>query len=61
MLGLLGRAQTGQAVEVLLAVARQSLARTSSLVRASEARLEVGLVSKLDVFRAQLQASQAQV
>jgi len=44
----------------LLAVARQSLARTNSLVRASEARLEVGLVSKLDVFRAQLQSSQAQ-
>jgi outer membrane protein TolC len=44
----------------LLAVARQSLARTDSLKRASEARLQVGLVSKLDVFRAQLQASQAQ-
>ena len=44
----------------LLAVARQSLVRTQSLQRASEARLEVGLVSKLDVYRAQLQASQAQ-
>jgi outer membrane protein TolC len=30
------------------------------LQKASEARLEVGLVSKLDVYRAQLQASQAQ-
>lgn len=44
----------------LLAVARQSLARTSTLLKASDARLEVGLVSKLDVFRAELQASQAQ-
>jgi outer membrane protein len=44
----------------LLAVARQSLHRTRNLQRASEARLEVGLVSKLDVYRAQLQASQAQ-
>jgi outer membrane protein len=44
----------------LLAVARQSLQRTRSLQRASEARLEVGLVSKLDVYRAQLQASQSE-
>ena len=44
----------------LLAVARQSLQRSQSLVKASEARLQVGLVSKLDVFRAELQASQAQ-
>jgi outer membrane protein TolC len=44
----------------LLAVARQSFARTRNLERASAARLEVGLVSKLDVYRAQLQASQAQ-
>jgi outer membrane protein TolC len=44
----------------LLAVARQSLQRSQNLQRASEARLEVGLVSKLDVYRAQLQASQAQ-
>jgi outer membrane protein TolC len=44
----------------LLAVARQSLKRSESLLKASEARLEVGLVSKLDVFRAELQASQAQ-
>jgi outer membrane protein TolC len=43
----------------LMAVARQSLQRMNSLERASEARLEVGLVSKLDVYRAQLQASQA--
>jgi outer membrane protein len=45
---------------MLMAVAQQSLARSESLRRASEARLEVGLVSKLDVFRAQLQASQTQ-
>jgi outer membrane protein TolC len=44
----------------LLAVARQSLERSESLRRASAARLEVGLVSKLDVYRAELQASQAQ-
>src|SRR5688572_10597774 len=44
----------------LLAVARQSLRRSESLLSASEARLQVGLVSKLDVFRAELQASQAQ-
>ncbi|HVR72619.1 MAG TPA: TolC family protein [Vicinamibacteria bacterium] len=44
----------------LLAVARQSLRRSQSLQSASEARLAVGLVSKLDVFRAQLQAAQAQ-
>jgi outer membrane protein TolC len=44
----------------LLAVAEQSLKRSDGLRRASEARLEVGLVSKLDVFRAQLQASQAE-
>jgi outer membrane protein len=44
----------------LLAVARQSLKRGESLLKASEARLQVGLVSKLDVFRAELQASQAQ-
>jgi outer membrane protein TolC len=45
---------------MLLAVASQSLQRTRDLLRASEARLKVGLVSKLDVFRAQLQASQAE-
>jgi outer membrane protein TolC len=44
----------------LLAVARQSLKRSQSLLKASEARLQVGLVSKLDVFRAELQASQAE-
>lgn len=45
---------------MLLAVARQSRDRGQDLLRASEARLQVGLVSKLDVFRAQLQASQAE-
>jgi outer membrane protein len=44
----------------LLTVSRQSLRRSESLRKASEARLAVGLVSKLDVFRAELQASQAQ-
>lgn len=45
---------------LLLAVAQQSLARSDTLQRASEARLQVGLVSKLDVFRAQLRAAQTQ-
>lgn len=44
----------------LLEVARQSRLRSDNLARASEARLKIGLVSKLDVFRAELQASQAQ-
>jgi outer membrane protein TolC len=44
----------------LVQVSRQSLERSHSLAAASEARLEVGLASKLDVFRAQLQASQAE-
>jgi outer membrane protein TolC len=44
----------------LVAVARQSLKRGESLKIASEARLKVGLVSKLDVFRADLQAAQTQ-
>ena len=43
----------------LLEVARQSLERTEALQKSSAARLEVGLASKLDVFRAELQASQA--
>jgi outer membrane protein TolC len=40
-------------------VARQSLERSERLQKSSEARLEVGLASKLDVFRAELQAAQA--
>ncbi len=43
----------------LLDVASQSLERTDTLRKSSEARLEVGLASKLDVFRAELQAAQA--
>jgi outer membrane protein TolC len=43
----------------LLEVARQSLERTDGLLKSSEARLQVGLASKLDVYRAELQASQA--
>lgn len=44
----------------LVGVSRQSLKRGDSLRKASEARLKVGLVSKLDVFRADLQAAQTQ-
>ncbi len=44
----------------LLGVSRQSLKRSSGLREASEARMQVGLASKLDVFRAELQASQTQ-
>ena len=44
----------------LVEVAESSLARNRELLRASEARLEVGLASKLDVFRAELQLSQAE-
>lgn len=44
----------------LRAVARQSLERNRTLREASLRRLEVGLVSKLDVFRAELQAAQAE-
>jgi len=44
----------------LLAVARQSAARSVALRKASEARLEVGLSNKLDVYRAQLSESQAE-
>jgi outer membrane protein TolC len=44
----------------LLAVARQSLKRNRELLRASEARMEAGLASKLDVLRADLQVSLAQ-
>ncbi len=44
----------------LVGVARQSLKRSDNLRRASEARLQVGLVSKLDVFRTELQSSQTE-
>jgi outer membrane protein TolC len=44
----------------LLTVSRQSLKRSESLQKASEARLKVGLASKLDVFRAELQAAQTE-
>jgi outer membrane protein TolC len=44
----------------LVEVSRQSLRRSDNLRKASEARLQVGLVSKLDVFRADLQAAQTQ-
>lgn len=41
-------------------VARQSLKRSQELARASAARMQVGLASKLDVLRAELQAAQAE-
>jgi outer membrane protein TolC len=41
-------------------VASKAVERSRELLRASEARLEVGLASKLDVFRAELQISQAE-
>ncbi len=43
----------------LFEVAEQSLQRTEALLQASDARLKVGMASKLDVFRAELQAAQA--
>jgi outer membrane protein len=44
----------------LVNVARQSLKRSADLREASEARMKVGLASKLDVFRAELQSSQTE-
>ncbi len=44
----------------LVDVAEKSAERSRELLRASEARLKVGLASKLDVFRAELQLSQAE-
>jgi outer membrane protein len=44
----------------LVDVAEKSLERNQELLRASKARLEVGLASKLDVFRAELQLSRAE-
>ncbi len=44
----------------LVEVAEGSMARSKELLRASEARLKVGLASKLDIFRAELQLSQAE-
>lgn len=49
-----------QAQRELLTVARQSAERNAALRKASEARLEVGLSNKLDVYRAQLAESQAE-
>ncbi|MEO8500348.1 MAG: TolC family protein [Vicinamibacteria bacterium] len=49
-----------QAQRELLRVARQSAERSAALRKASEARLEVGLSNKLDVYRAQLSESQAE-
>ena len=44
----------------LLSVAQKSAARSVALRKASEARLDVGLSNKLDVYRAQLSESQAE-
>lgn len=44
----------------LVDVAEGAVERTKELLRASEARLKVGLASKLDVFRAELQLSQSE-
>ena len=43
----------------LVEVSRQSLKRGASLKKASQARMLVGMVSKLDVFRAEIQEAQA--
>lgn len=43
----------------LIEVSRQSLARSEGLRDASQARMQVGLASRLDVLRAELQAAQA--
>ena len=47
------------AARQLVDVSRQSLSRTETMLRSSEARLGVGMASKLDVFRAELQTQQA--
>ncbi|MGH9461013.1 MAG: TolC family protein [Vicinamibacteria bacterium] len=46
--------------EGLIDVAEGSVERSKELLRASEARLKVGLASQLDVFRAELLLSQAE-
>ncbi len=44
----------------LIEVSEQSLTRSEALRDASQARMQVGLASRLDVLRAELQAAQAQ-
>ncbi len=44
----------------LVSVSRQSLKRSDNLKKASDARLKIGMASKLDVFRTELQASQTE-
>lgn len=46
--------------EQLLEVARRSLGRVRDLEKAAEARLELGKVSKMDVYRAELQEARVQ-
>jgi outer membrane protein TolC len=47
--------------QALLEVAKQSLERTRKLLEASQAKLEAGLVSQLDVYRAQQLTSQGEL
>jgi outer membrane protein TolC len=47
--------------QAMVAVARQSLERTRKLLEASQAKLEAGLVSQLDVYRAQQLVSQGEI
>ena len=48
------------AQEELAAVAEQTMARSRELLASSEARLEVGMVSRLDIFRAQQLVAQSE-
>lgn len=45
----------------LVGIARQSLERTRKLLEASQAKLEAGLVSQLDVYRAQQLVAQGEI
>lgn len=47
--------------QALVAIARQSLDRSRKLLEASQAKLEAGLVSQLDVYRAQQLVSQGEI
>jgi outer membrane protein TolC len=47
--------------QALVAIARQSLERSRKLLEASQAKLEAGLVSQLDVFRAQQLVAQGEM
>jgi len=49
------------AQQTLVGIARQSLDRSRKLLEASQAKLEAGLVSQLDVYRAQQLVAQGEV